>query len=236
MRIFGGGEPHAPKHVAFRHAKPDATWLRWVREGLLVLLLALIISTLLRQFVIQVYSIPSESMVPTLNVGDRILVNRIPGSGKNVERGDVVVFEDSQGWMSALPEEDQSFFRPVGEFLGIVPGDGRQIIVKRVIGVGGDTVTCCSPEGQLEVNGVPLDEEYAGATSADFSVVVPDGSYWVMGDNRANSADSLYHYRAGDTPFVSHEDVVGRVSSVIWPFTHWSAVARREVFDAVPNP
>lgn len=215
-------------------------WISWLREVVIVLLLALLISTLLRQFVVQVFSIPSESMVSTLRVGDRILVSRLPGSAGSVERGDVVVFADSLQWMEPTASEDGSFLRPVGEFLGVVPGDGNQIIVKRVIGTGGDTVECCTPEGQLTVNGQPIQEDYLGPgqvpASTEFSIEVPQGHYWVMGDNRGFSADSLYHYLEGEDPFVSATDVVGPVKSVIWPFSHWSGVSRKEAFSAVPNP
>lgn len=204
-----------------------------------MLALALLISTLMRQFVLQVYSIPSESMTSTLQVGDRIVVSRIPGQAANVERGDVVVFEDSQGWMQQIPQAERGLFRPIGEFLGIIPADGNRIIVKRIIGVGGDTVECCNEQNQLLVNGVPVEETYLqdsfSAAQTEFSVEVPAGHYWVMGDNRANSADSLYHYRHGDNAFIAQEDIIGPAKSVIWPLPRWSLVSHRDAFEEVPN-
>ncbi|WP_350258946.1 signal peptidase I [Scrofimicrobium sp. R131] len=212
----------------------EGSWWSWVREVLIVLILALVISTLLRHFVVQVYSIPSPSMVPTLQVGDRIVVDRIPGSGKDIHRGDVVVFEDSQGWMASADQGRTSFLRPIGEFLGLVPANGEQIIVKRVIGVGGDQVACCTAEGQLTVNGTPISEEYLPdgevPSRDEFEVTVPEGHYWVMGDNRSHSADSLYHYQRGEQPFIADQDVIGRVWSVIWPVNHWSSVSHRDAF------
>lgn len=227
------------------NSRPAPRRRRWaflggIGEVLLVLVLALVISTLLRQFILQVYSIPSASMATTLQVGDRILVNRVPVLGKKVERGDVIVFQDQQGWMEDIPESDIPFIRSVGEFLGIVPSDGKQVIVKRVIGIGGDTVSCCSAEGNLRVNGQAIDEKayldqgIAPATE-EFTVTVPEGKFWVMGDNRPASADSLYHLPEG-TEFIDSSAVIGRVQWVIWPFSNWSSVPHREAFSDVPDP
>lgn len=225
------------QHRAGSVQKSRPGWLSWLREVGLVLILALVISTLLRLFVVQVFSIPSVSMVPTLEVGDRILVSRLPGATSGIQRGDVVVFEDSQGWMEEVPAEGRSFLRPVGEFLGIIPADGRQIIVKRVIGVGGDEVSCCSANGKLTVNGTEVDEDYLAepgrVASGPFTVQVPEGHYWVMGDNRDNSADSLRHYMMGEQPYIAADDVVGPVQWVIWPFSNWSSVAQRDSFGDV---
>ncbi len=222
---------NVPRHRARRDIERGG-WLSWAKEIAIVLLLALLISTLLRLFVVQVFSIPSESMTPTLNVGDRILANRLPWA--KVERGDVVVFEDSLDWMAETPQEDSSFLRPVGEFLGIIPADGRQIIVKRVIGVGGDTIECCTAEGKLTVNGTAVEEEYLQQTdlpaASEFSVTVPEDTYWVMGDNRYNSADSLRHYDMGEPAFISEGALIGPVKWVVWPLRNWSTVSHREAF------
>ena len=220
-----------PSHRA-RHTSEKSGWLVWIREIAVILVFALVISTLLRLFVVQVFSIPSESMVPTLQVGDRILVNRLPWA--KVDRGDVVVFEDTLEWMEETPPGEGSVLRPVAEFLGIIPADGRQIIVKRVIGVGGDTVECCTAEGYLSVNGVPIKETYVedpGAPAAEeFSITVPEGHYWVMGDNRYASADSLRHYQVGEDPYISEDALIGPVKWVVWPFKNWSSVSQRETF------
>lgn len=203
-----------------------------------VLLLALVLSTLLRLFVVQVYSIPSASMEDTLQVGDRIAVNRLPYLGKKVERGDVIVFQDSQRWMGTGTSANPNLAHSVGEFLGLVPSDGKQVIVKRVIAVGGDSVECCTADGKLSVNGQPIDETYLAqgveSSETEFNVVVPDSHYWVMGDNRANSGDSRYHQAEG-TAFIDAQDVIGRAQWVIWPFNRWSSVPHREIFDNVPD-
>ncbi len=213
--------------------------LRWVLEILIVLVGATVVALLLRMFVVQVYQIPSSSMEDTLQVGSRIAVGRLPGIGTDVQRGDVVVFEDSLGWLGEVDEESQTFFRPVAEFLGLLPKNGEQVVVKRVIGVGGDTVACCDPEGRLTVNGEPIDEPYVkglpGATG-EFSVQIPEDSLWVMGDNRSNSADSLYHYSHGTPAFVPTSAVIGRAWAEIWPISSWSTLGERDLFAEVPEP
>lgn len=216
-----------------RSAKRATKW-RWVGETVGVLAGAVVIAFLLRMFVVQVYQIPSGSMTETLQVGSRIAVNRLPGLGKQVERGDVVVFQDDLGWLPTLDANSRNPLTRVGEFLGVVPADGEQVLVKRVIGVGGDTVECCSTAGKLMVNGVEIDEPYAkGSPGMGFEVTVPEGSLWVMGDNRANSADSLYHYMQGDQAFVSQDSVIGRAMWEIWPIDQWSSLGDRDIFVGV---
>jgi signal peptidase I len=115
--------------------------------------------------------------------------------------------------------------------IGLSPGDGNDHLIKRVIGLPGDTVTCCNPFGQLTINDIPLNEPYiqlpvaqTPATKSPFAVIVPDGMIWVMGDNRYNSADSAFHYLKGDPGggFVPINKVVGRAFVVSWPAQHWA--------------
>lgn len=213
----------------------------WVRETALVLVIALVISSLLRALVVQVFWIPSESMENTLDVGDRIAVSRISARTDDIRRGDVVVFNDTLGWLSSTQDTGVTgALRRIGEFTGFVPANGEQTLVKRVIGVGGDHVTCCTAAGRITVNGVALDETYVAdgqaPSSMSFDVTVPEGSLWVMGDNRGNSADSRYHMGDGQTPFVREEDVVGRALWVIWPVSRWGSLGGgREVFADVPD-
>ena len=219
------------------HAMERSGAFGWLKEIALILLGALVIAVGARMFVVQVYKIPSESMNDTLRVGSRIAVNRIPVLGKQVERGDVVVFEDAEGWLPATGGASNPF-RGLGEFLGLVPADGAQVVVKRVIGVGGDTVSCCDAQGRLTVNGVAIDEPYVlggGGGSTEFEVVVPDGKLWVMGDNRRNSADSAYHHLRGDSAFIDQDAVIGRAWGEIWPLSQWSSLGDRDVFSEVPS-
>lgn len=227
----------APAGSRRSRAKPRPKGAQWAIEILTVLVGAVVIAVGLRMFVVQVYEIPSASMENTLQIGSRIAVNRLPVLGKQIERGDVVVFQDSEGWLA--PSDNASNpLRAVGEFLGLVPPNGEQVVVKRVIGVGGDTVSCCDAQGRLMVNGVAVDEPYVlgrGGGVGDFEVTVPEGKLWVMGDNRANSADSLYHYQRGEGGFIGTDAVIGRAWGQIWPISEWSSLGNRRAFQAVPS-
>lgn len=240
-----GGAAHLPSRSERRRrerasARATGPW-SWVRETALVLVIALVISSLLRALVVQVFWIPSESMENTLEVGDRIAVSRISARTGDIHRGDVVVFNDALGWLSSTPDTGVTgVLRRIGEFTGFVPANGEQTLVKRVIGVGGDHVTCCTAAGRIAVNGVALDETYVAdgqaPSSIPFDVTVPAGSLWVMGDNRGNSADSRFHMGQGQTPFVREADVVGRAMWVIWPVSRWGSLGGgRAVFDDVPD-
>ncbi len=229
----------ARKRAAEKKTDQDSSGLHWSLEILLILVGAVILAVILRMFVVQVYQIPSASMEETLHNGSRIAVNRLPVIGKQIERGDVIVFSDQEQWLTATDVEDRDFLREVGEFLGIVPADGKQVLVKRVIGLPGDSVECCDAEGRLSVNGVVVDEPYVVTTDvaapSEFSVMVPEGRVWVMGDNRLNSADSLYHYNRGEQGFVSTDAIIGKAFWEIWPISDWSGLGDRSVFSQVPQ-
>ncbi len=204
----------------------------------IILVVALLLSVVLRTFVMQSFYIPSPSMASTLEVDDRIMVNKLPFG--EVQRGDVVVFDDPGGWLadSTLAEYEPN---PVLEFLGLVPSDAGSQLIKRVIGTGGDTVECCDDQGRLLVNGEPLDETYldpgVAPSLVEFRVTVPEGHYWVMGDNRANSGDSRYAVNSAGGPFVPAESVVGRVFLLNWPLDRFTWVSvPKDVYAAVPEP
>ena len=238
------GPVHAPSLRDRERAEARARrnpWV-WLREIIVIIIVALLISSLLRAFVVQVFWIPSPSMRNTLVEDDRIAVSRIDALRSNVHRGDVVVFDDTLGWLGSTDVATPSIARKIGEFTGFVPGGTEQTLVKRVIGVGGDHVTCESSSGKVSVNGVEIDESYVADGQVPcgeriFDVTVPEGYLWVMGDNRSNSADSRYHMGEGQSPFVPVSSVVGTVQAVIWPTSHWSTnVGHPEVFSSVPNP
>ena len=215
--------------------------LAWLREIGIILLVAFCVSAFLRAFIVQVFWIPSPSMAETLSVKDRISVSRISAWTGNVDRGDVVVFDDANGWLE--PDESEGLagvLRKIGEFSGFVPADGKQILVKRIIGMPGDRVECCSTSNKISVNGVEITEPYLPAgtipSTISFDVVVPEGHVWVMGDNRSNSSDSRYHIADGQNPFIPMSAIVGRANAVIWPSAHWRGLGDREVFANVPDP
>ncbi|MEC5149072.1 signal peptidase I [Cryobacterium psychrotolerans] len=203
------------------------------RDLLIIFVVALLISFLIKTFLVRSFYIPSGSMENTLLVNDRIIVNELEPKLMPIQRGDVVVFRDPGGWLLPQAAVQQN---PVAAGLdwllsvvGLSAPDSNDHLIKRVIGLPGDHVSCCNALGQLSVNDVPLSEPYvnlpagASAVSKDnFDVVVPENSLWVMGDNRYNSKDSRYN---GDTPgkgFVPIDNVVGRALVISWPLSRWT--------------
>ena len=199
-----------------------------------VTVLALVITVVLRLFVAEAFYVPSESMYDTLTRDDRILAEKISYMHRDVQRGDIIVFKDPANWLQEESAQPGTL-RRVGEFVGILPRSGEGHLVKRVIGIGGDRVVCCNKQGQITVNGIPLDErEYllkdAKPSEMPFSVQVPAGHLWVMGDNRAESADSRAHMGGPGGGFVPVENVVGRACCVIWPSDRMTMLRPPETF------
>lgn len=214
-------------------SEPRHTLPLW-QEVLVLLVMALGLAIVIKTFFVQAFYIPSGSMNDTLVKNDRILVEKMSYWFGDVQRGDVVVFDDPGGWLT--PEESTRASNPVTralEFVGLYPAGGH--LVKRVIGVGGDHVECCA-RGLITVNGVPLHEQsYLGPgdkpSQENFSVNVPSGHLWVMGDNRDNSADSRAHLGSPGGGFVPENDVVGKVFVVVWPFSDADWLSRPATFD-----
>jgi signal peptidase I len=204
--------------------------LNWWQETFLLLGLALLTSIVVKAFLMQMFFVPSASMRPELIEQDRILVEKVSMWDGEVERGDVVVFEDPGGWLGATPEP--TGFQEFLSLLGLYPEGGH--LVKRVIAVGGERVVCCDKQGRLTVDGAPLDEqEYLRKGTApsqkQFDVVVPEDSVWVMGDNRSNSQDSRFHLSDPGKGSVPLDNVVGKVWGIVWP------IDRLEILDQ-PDP
>jgi signal peptidase I len=199
-----------------------------------VTVLALVITVVLRLFVAEAFYVPSESMYDTLTTNDRILAEKVSYLHRDVDRGDIIVFKDPGHWLNE-EQKAPGTLRRVGEFVGILPRSGEGHLVKRVIGVAGDKVVCCDKAGRITVNKIPLDErEYllkdAKPSTTTFSVVVPPGSLWVMGDNRAESADSRAHMGGPGGGFVPVDNVVGRACCVIWPSDRMTMLRPPETF------
>jgi len=208
--------------------------LRFVRDVVVILLLAVIVSVGVKTFLVRSFYIPSPSMTNTLQVQDRILVNELVPRLMPLQHGDVVVFSDPGGWLHGAAASASAAQSPIEwtlSAIGLTASSAQDHLVKRVIGLPGDRVECCTAFGQVSVNGSPLNEQgyihlNPGATDAypkEFSVTVPKDSLWVLGDNRDNSGDSGYHEveRPG-SGFVPVDDVVGRAVVITWPMAHWN--------------
>ncbi len=227
-----------------RRGKP-ARKTSLVREFAIILVSALVLSWAVKTFLLQPFFIPSQSMENTLIEKDRVLVSKLTPGPFDLHRGDVVVFKDPGGWLadSAKPDLNavQEVVNPVLTFVGLLPQDSGEHLIKRVIGVGGDHVVCCDSDGLVTVNDEPIVEtDYIKAGSlpsqVEFDKVVPDGSLWVMGDNRQNSHDSRF---TGGNPgggFVPEENVVGVAFVKVWPLDRMSLMRNPgDVFSQVQD-
>ncbi len=208
------------------------------QEMLLLLGIALLLAIAIKALFLQAFYIPSGSMEDTLVFNDRILVQKVSyWGGGSPQRGDVVVFADPGSWLP--PQDSAGATSPVArglEVFGLYPTGGH--LVKRVIGVGGDTVACCDRQGRVTVNGEPLDEEAYLASGSQPSLIpfrtrVEPDRLWVMGDNRSNSADSRLHLGDPGGGQVPVDDVVGKVFSVVWPLDHATVLRRPQTFEAL---
>jgi len=218
-----------------RRPRKGGVW-RFLRDVLIILIAAILISFLIKTFLIRSFYIPSPSMEDTLDVNDRIIVNELQPKAFPLQRGDIVVFKDPGGWLPPTPPADTNpvsgFFDWTLSIVGLTAPDSNDHLIKRVIGLPGDHVTCCNSFGQMSVNGTPLDEPYVklptgmtAVSSVKFDVVVPKNTLWVMGDNRYDSADSRYHQNDPGRGFVPMSDVVGRAVLITWPVDRWTSLS-----------
>lgn len=235
-------------------ASPDARaprrrgWLSFLRDVLVIILIAVLVSFLVKTFVVRSFYIPSQSMEDTLLVNDRIFVDEVTPRFGGYERGDIIVFRDPGGW---LPPSTDPARPPIIEaadwllsLVGLSAPDSDDHLVKRIIGLPGDHVVCCNPLGQITINGVPIDETSyikltGGETAASgdpFDIVVPADRLWVLGDNRYRSKDSRYNTDQPGQGFVPIENVVGRAFVITWPFDRFGLLDfHHEVFVGVPD-
>lgn len=266
----GPGGPDAPVEAPQpRHESPRGPVRRLldlVRETAIVVVLALVLSSLVKTFLLQPFWIPSDSMNDTLIRDDRVIVSKLTPGPFDLARGDVVVFEDPGGWLADVPA------LPKGEglgqklkdglaWVGVLPSQEDNHLIKRVIGLPGDHVRCCSDAGKLEVNGVAINETYVfpgdKPSAFPFDIHVPAGKVWVMGDHRSNSRDSRYNdvppgdiggpgLPGGDADGKEHtgyygsvpiDRVVGRAVAIVWPLGRATGLGgQSEVFGSVPAP
>jgi len=197
------------------------------RELPILLGVAILVAVLVRAFVLQTFYIPSPSMEHTLNVWDRVLVNKLVYDFRDPRRGEIVVFKAPTKWQRGTEGED---------------------FIKRIIGVGGDHVVCCDDQRRLMINGVSLSEPYIytdadgrqdPAADEDFDITVPPNRLWVMGDHRSASGDSLEHYETSDKNIdeatVETDAVVGRAFTIFWPVSRAAWLSVPKGFEAIPD-
>ena len=207
--------PHpAPATFASAGEKPRH---RFIGSTPFLVLVALVIAIVVKSFLVQAFYIPSASMEPTLDIGDRVFVNKLAYDIGDIGRGDVIVFENPNP--SALPERGiiDGFLHWLGEGIGFAQPEDEDFI-KRVIGLPGETVEI--RDNVVYIDGDPIDEPYltaaAIAHNGDFQKMrIPEGKLFVMGDNRGNSADSRY-----GLGLVPEGKVIGKAFVIIWPPSH----------------
>ena len=235
-------------------AEPSRRKLPLWLETVVLLALAIVLAVVVKTFFVQAFYIPSGSMKPGLVINDRIMVQKVSYWGDDgPDRGEIVVFEDPGGWLDDAQAGPTNNLTKLLAKIGLFPTGGH--LVKRVIGVGGDTIQCCDADGHLEINGVAIDEDdfiapqnecdgpMPSGCRNDWVAEVPEGELFVMGDNRAASADSSARLceetqRRCDpeAAFVPVDLVVGKVFALVWPLGHFRFIGTPDAFEDVPDP
>jgi signal peptidase I len=198
------------------------------RELPILIAISLVLAVVIKTYFVQAFWIPSGSMENTLEINDRVLVNKLVYHFRGIHRGDIVVFNGDGSWdPGSVPTSGNIFEQFANGFASMFgfghPGD---ILIKRVIGVPGDHVACCDAKGRVTVNGVPLNEQsylFPGDAPSQirFNIIVPAGRLWVMGDNRLYSDDSRLHQDDPGFGTIPESAVIGRAFVIIWPPSRW---------------
>jgi len=216
--------PGTPRPGHRRKRKQRSFW----RELPILVAVALLLAVVIKTFAIQAFWIPSGSMENTLEINDRVLVNKIVYHTRDIHRGDIVVFNGDGSWDPGTIPVNGNIFQQFASGFASMFGFGHtgDILIKRVIGIPGDRVACCDAQGRVTVNGVPLNEGsylYPGSAPslARFNIVVPPGRLWVMGDNRFYSDDSRDHQGDPGGGTIPESAVIGRAFIIIWPPSRW---------------
>ena len=237
-------DPPQAGRAALRRARRNRAF--W-RELPVLFVIALVIALLIKSFVVQAFYIPSSSMENTLDIGDKVLVNKLVYHFRPIEPGDIVVFNGVGSWDPPPPPGHPSsdpfirlyeitvvpLYHSILGLFGTAPG--QQDYIKRVIGVPGDHVACCNANGDVTVNGVALHEQpylYPGnpPSTQHFSITVPPGRLWVMGDHRSVSWDSRGHMADPGNGTVPENKVIGRAFLIVWPPSRWRVLGIPSTF------
>jgi signal peptidase I len=237
-----------------RHGRAKRRNRSLLRELPVLVVVALVIAVVIKTFIVQAFVIPTGSMQNTLALEDKILVNKLVYHFRPIRAGDIIVFDGAGSWNAPAPGSGAStglvarvyddtlrkLFDSVGGLFGTPIG--QTDYVKRVIGVPGDHVVCCTSHNQITVNGVPLDEQsylFPGDRSnshpygipAHFNVTVPKGYLWVLGDHRGISDDSRGHEADPGNGMVPEDEVIGRAFVIVWPPKEWRVLPIPSTFE-----
>lgn len=219
-----------------------------VKEFAIVVGMALVLSFIVKTWLLQAFYIPSGSMEDTLVLNDRVIVSKLTPGPIDLKRGDIIVFADPGQWLDETPAAEQGPLATVVTdtltFVGLLPDNSENHLIKRVIGLPGDRVVCCDEGGRITINGTAIKEPYLkpgdAASEQDFDITVPRGRVWVMGDHRSNSADSRAHdgpENNGSQGSVDERLIVGRAVALVWPLDHLEWLSNpTATFAQVPAP
>ena len=216
-----------------------------LRESAIVIGMALLLSLIVKTWLMQAFYIPSASMQDTLVRGDRVIVSKLTPTPIDLRRGDIIVFEDPDHWLPApVPVQRNPLSKSVNTvltFVGLLPSDEGNHLIKRVIGLPGDHIICCDSFQKLTINGAPLTEPYLfpgdAPSTQPFDITVPAGRVWVMGDHRSDSSDSRPHDEGsgGAKGTVPESRIVGRAIAIVWPLWNVDWLSNpSEAFAKVP--
>lgn len=200
----------------------------FIIDILIIIVVAVGASMLVKTFVMKSFYIPTESMTPTLEINDNVLVSRLYPNFMPIQRGDIIVFKDTQNWMNLPPTNTEpDALETISNFVMLSEPADNKFLIKRIVGMPGDVVTCCDVNGKITINDKAIKEPYlpsgVNPSELDFSVTVPKGKVWVMGDNRDNSSDSRYHQDVNGG-FINQEDIVGKAFYRLFPFERMSGL------------
>ena len=219
-----------------------------IKEFAIVVGMALVLSFIVKTWLLQAFYIPSGSMEDTLVLNDRVIVSKLTPGPVDLKRGDIIVFADPGQWLDEAPKAQQGPVATVVTetltFVGLLPDNAENHLIKRVIGLPGDHVVCCDEGGRITINGTAIKEPYLkpgdAASEQDFDITVPSGRVWVMGDHRSNSADSRVHdgpENNGSQGSVDERLIVGRAVALVWPLDHLTWLSNpTTTFAKVPAP
>ena len=229
-----GSRPGGRRAARRRTRRKRSFW----REFPILVVIALLLAVVIKTYAVQAFFIPSGSMENTLEINDRVLVNKLVYDVRGIHRGDIVVFNGDGSWDPGPAPTDTNVAVKFADGFASMFGFGHpgDILIKRVIGLPGDHVACCDARGRVTVNGVPLDEQsylYPGDVPSEirFSIVVPPGRLWVMGDHRQISDDSRDHQGSPGGGTVPENAVIGRAFVIIWPPSRWRFLPIPDTFE-----